>query len=312
MFVSIVSPVYNAQNIIKELIQRITQEITQITSDYEIILVDDGSADDSWKMIEKHINDHPNVIGLKFSKNFGQHFAITAGLNRAKGDVVIVMDCDLQDNPSYFKDFIREYNNGADIVYTAKKKREHSLFKNVTAFFFNLLFNYLIDNKSWKAQANIGNYTLISRKVVDAYNKMNDSQRHYLMILRWLGFSSTVIDIEQSKRFEGRSSYTFKKLFHHAISGITSQSDKLLRISISIGLSMTFISFLAIVIVIILYFHQGFLSGWTSLFVLLLFSTGMILTSIGIAGIYIGKIFDQVKNRPLYLISNEIKSDNNH
>ena len=309
MFISIVSPVYQAEKIIPELCSRITEEISQITDDFEIILVEDGSLDNSWIEIVKQLEINKSIIGVKLSRNFGQHNAISAGLKKSKGEIVIVLDCDLQDNPSYFKSLIAKHLEGAEIVYTVKNKRQYSLIKNFSAILFNTLYNYLIDNKDWKHSKNIGSYTLLSRKVVDAFNQVNDTQRHYLMILRWLGFKSDFLYIEQEKRFEGKSSYTFSKLIQHAISGITSQSDKLLRISISIGLLLTFFSFIAILIVIILYFHHGFLSGWTSLFVLILFSTGMILTSIGIAGVYIGKIFDQVKNRPLYLISEEIESD---
>ena len=302
MLLSIVSPVYHAENIIKELVNRIKYEIDILKIEYEIILIEDGSEDNSWIEIENLCYLYSNIIGVKLSRNFGQHYAISAGLKYAKGDVIVVMDCDLQDNPKYIPYLILEYKKGFDIVYTEKQFRNHSFFKNLTSSFYNLFFNYLIDNKNWKSNINVGTYSLLSRKVVDSFNSINDYHRHYLIVLRWLGYSHTKIIINHDKRFSGKSSYTLNKLIKHAIEGITSQSDKLLRISVLFGLVITGISFISILLILFFYFSHGFRSGWTSIFVLILFSTGIIVTSIGIAGIYIGKIFDQVKMRPMYII----------
>lgn len=299
---SIVSPVYKAEGIVDELVKRIVAEVDKITPDYEIVLVEDGSPDKSWQKIEENCKKNPKVKGIKLSRNFGQHFAITAGIDKAAGKYIVVMDCDLQDDPAYIPQLYNKALEGYDIVYTRKSKRNHKWWKNITASFFNSIFNYLVENKSRESNNQVGAYSLISRKVADAFKSYNDYRRHYLMVLRWLGFNSAYIEIEHKERYNGKSSYNLSKLLLHAIDGITSQSDKLLRLNIAVGLLLSLLSFAGIIVIVFLYFKHGFLSGWASTSVLLLFSTGVILTSIGIAGLYIGKTFEQAKNRPKYII----------
>lgn len=300
--ISIVSPVYRAEKIVPELVRRIRDEVSKITDNFEILLVEDGGPDNSWAKIEEESAKDTRVKGIKLSRNFGQHYAITAGIEHARGDYVVVMDCDLQDDPVYLPLLYKKACEGFDIVFTYKSARKHSFWKNITANLFNKAFNYLVDNKNWKAHNNVGSYSLLTRKAVDAFCSFNDYQRHYLMVLRWLGFNNTYVEIEHRERFEGKSSYNFSKLLIHAINGVTSQSDKLLRINVAIGILLSMLSFLSILLIIVLYFVTGFKSGWASMVVLVLFSTGVILTSIGISGIYIGKTFEQVKNRPKYIV----------
>ena len=301
-YISIVSPVYRADKIVDELIKRIVEEVIKVTDDFEVILVEDGSPDNCWEKIKRNCAEDSRVKGIRLSRNFGQHFAITAGIEKAKGDCIVVIDCDLQDDPKYIPEMYNKIKEGYDIVYTFKEERKHSYFKNITATLFNLVFNYLLENKNIQSHKNIGAFSMISRKVADAFNSYNDFHRHYLMVLRWLGFKSCYLLVEHKERFSGTSSYTFSKLLKHAIDGITSQSDKLLRIFVNIGLIVSSLSFLSIMFIVILYFVQGFMSGWASLIVVLLFSTGIILTGIGVLGIYLGKTFEQTKNRPKYLI----------
>ncbi|HAS44837.1 MAG TPA: glycosyltransferase [Microscillaceae bacterium] len=300
--ISIVSPVYGAEKIVDLLVERIIKEVSKITENFEIILVEDGSPDNSWEAIERNCTKEKRVKGIKFSRNFGQHYAITAGLENADGQWVIVMDCDLQDDPIYISQLFAKAKQGYDIVYTVKEKRKHSLFKNITAYWFNLFFNWLVDNKSRSSSKDIGSFSIISRKVVDAFKDYKDYRRHYLMALRWLGFESGYINVEHKERHEGKSSYNFKKLVNHAIDGITSQSDKLLRITIVLGFILSAISILAGIYIVIRSFIASFQSGWASLAVLVLFTSGLVITSIGISAIYIGKIFEQTKQRPLFIV----------
>ncbi len=301
---SIVSPVYNAASILPHLVKQIKEAVEKISPDYEIILVDDGSPDESWQAIEKECNLNPRVKGVKLVRNFGQHFAITAALEASSGNFVVVMDCDLQDDPKYLNELYRKAKEGFEIVYTEKQERKHSFYKNITARIFNSVFNYLSENV--QSHSNVGAYSLISRKVVDAFMQIKDSHRHYLMVLRWLGFRSTSIKIVHQKRHSGQSTYNVSKMLKHAIDGIVSHSDKLLRLSIGTGFIFVFVSFLSAAIVLVRYFLYGALPGYTSTTLLLLLSTGLILMSIGIAGIYIGKIFEQVKSRPLYLTEKKV------
>mgnify|MGYP005838837537 CR=1 FL=1 len=303
---SIVSPVYMAEKIVPELISRIKLAVDEITDNYEIILVEDGSPDNSWQEIEKICAIDNKVIGIKLSRNFGQHYAISAGIDESKGDYVIVMDCDLQDDPKYITQMVIEANKGFDIVYTSKISRKHSGFKNISALIFTKIFNYLADNQT--SRTDVGSFSLLSRKVVEAYKKIKDIRRHYLMILRQLGFSHTYVTIEHKERFEGKSSYNIKKLLNHAIDGITFNSTKLLRISVGIGFSMCIIAIFWAMYLLFLYMFRDIPQGYTSIMVMLLLSTGIILISIGITGIYIGNVFLQVKEHPLYIIDKKINS----
>lgn len=300
--ISIISPVYGAENIIEELIIQIQSSVGKITENYEIILVDDCGPDNSWLKIKSECSKDIRVKGIKLSRNFGQHYAITAGIETAKGNYIVVMDCDLQDDPKYIPDMYNKIKDGFDIIYTIKESREHSIIKNFFAGIFNFFFNYLSDNKRITSHSNIGAYSMISRKVALAFNNFNDYHRHYLMVLRWLGFKSYYLNIKHKERFSGKSGYTFSKLVLHAIDGITSQSNKILSLFINAGLILSLISFLSVIIIIIRYFQHGFLSGWASLIIAILFSTGIILIGIGLLGLYIGKTFEQSKNRPKFVI----------
>jgi len=304
--ISIISPVYKAEKIVDELVNRIMATLERMQVSYEIILVEDGGPDNSWEKILENCQKHTQVKGLKLSRNFGQHYAISAGLKEASGNYAVVIDCDLQDNPIYIEEMYARAKEGFDIIFTHKHKRKHSFFKNLTAKIFFYIFNYLSENKFAKANEAVGSYSMLSRKAVDAFCQIQDTHRHYLMLLRLIGFQSTSILIEHETRYEGKSSYTFTKLVAHAINGITSQSDKLLRISIGTGFFFFILSLLWVMVLVILYFTRGLVPGYTSLMAVILLSTGLILISIGVAGIYIGKIFEQTKNRPLYFIDKRI------
>ena len=302
-YISVVSPVYQAEEIVEILIDRIVEELEKLTDDYEVILVEDCSRDKSWDIIRRKCKLNPKVKGIRFSRNFGQHYAIAAGLHHSKGEMVIVMDCDLQDNPKYFSDFIKKANEGFDIVYSVTQIRNHSFSKNIIARAFHRLFNWLSDSSiTGGTNKQIGSFSLITRKVADAYGQMNDYYRPYLVMLKWLGFTSGFTDVQHERRLAGKSSYTSLKLISHAINGIISQTDKLLWISIYFGFTFAGIGFISIIYLTYLYFSEGFMEGWTSLVVLVVFNTGILLISLGVIGAYISKIFIQIKERPLYLI----------
>jgi glycosyltransferase involved in cell wall biosynthesis len=298
--ISVISPIYKAEKIVDELVTRILFELKKLSVDYEIILVDDGSPDGSWAKIEGVCEINSKVKGIKLSRNFGQHYAITAGIQESSGDYVIVMDCDLQDDPIYFAQLFKIVNNGVDIVYTSKEKREHGIFKNFSAYLFTFIFNFLADNQT--SNNNIGNFSIISRKVADAFLSIRDCKRHYLMILNSLGFNSKTILIKHSIRYEGKSSYTFNKLIRHAMDGITFNSTKLLWFSIKLGFVLCLFSCFFFSYILFLFFYKNTPPGYASIMAGLIFSTGILLTFMGIIGIYIGNIFVQVKNRPLYIV----------
>jgi dolichol-phosphate mannosyltransferase len=303
---SIISPVYRAEKIVDLLVERITEEVSKITDNFEIILVEDGSPDKSWEAIERNCKQDARVKGVKLSRNFGQHYAITAGLEVAIGDITVLMDCDLQDNPAHIHLLYAKYQEGYDTVFTKRVKRKHSFFKAITAKIYHLLFMLLADQSY---DFNVGSLVLFSKRVRQEFLRIRDKDRLSMQILKWIGFRQTYVSVTHDKRVEGTSSYSFLGLLQIALQGWTSHSDKLLRLSVYLGFFFSTSAFLAIITIIFLYFYQGFQSGWASLFVLILFSTGLILISIGIAGIYIGKTFEQSKNKPLYIIEERINTN---
>jgi dolichol-phosphate mannosyltransferase len=299
MKLSIVSPVYQSEKIIDELIKRIHSEVSKITDNYEIILVEDGSKDNSWLKIEENCKKDSKLVGLKLSRNFGQHYAITAGLSKAKGDFIIVMDCDLQDNPNSIPLILETLEQGFDVVFTKRIKRNHSVFKKITAQFYNYLIGVLADKKF---DINGGSMLGASQMAVTNFLKIKDKDRLYVQLFKWIGFKQTYVFVSHDERFEGKSTYSFSKMLTLAVQGLTSHSNKLLKLSIYIGFLIAFLSFLIGLTIIALYFIKGFSPGWPSLFVAIAFATGLLLMSNGILGLYIGKIFDQSKDRPLYII----------
>ncbi len=303
---SIVSPVYMAEEIVDELVARIASEVALFEKNYEIILVDDGSLDNSWSRIEKNCRMNSRIKGIKLSRNFGQHHAIAAGLAETKGNYVVVMDCDLQDNPKYIQQLVNRAKEGVDIVYTVKNERNHGRIKNLFADMFHGIFNWLVGNKTLYSNGKIGSFSCISRKVVEAYGKLKDYYRPYLVIMQWLGFSHSFVTVDHDKRFKGRSSYSFAKLINHAVNGIISQTDRLLKVTITLGFIFVITGLILILRIIIKSITSGLRPGWASTIVAIIFSTGLILSSLGITALYVAKIFEQTKERPLYLIDKKI------
>lgn len=301
---SIVTPVYKAENIIPQLIYRIEKAVIGITPFYEIILVDDGSPDNSWMVIEETARENPKITGIKLSRNFGQHNAITAGLNNAKGDWIVVMDCDLQDQPEEIPKLYHKALEGYDIVLARRKVRNDNYIKRLTSRVFYKLFSYLTETEQDSTVANFGIY---SRKAIDSIKSMGDYFRVFPILIQWIGYRKYYLDIQHAARYEGKSSYTAAKLFRLAFDMIVSFSEKPMRIGLKIGLIISgFSIFLSI------YYLISYLSGiikvpgYASLVVLLTFSTGIILTFLGLVGTYIGKISLQVKNRPNFIIQEKI------
>lgn len=306
--ISIVSPVYNAAAIIPELLNRIDQVCLSNAIDYEVILIDDCSKDQSWEVIMDQANHYNNLRAYKMSRNFGQHYAITAGISKAKGDSIIIMDCDLQDNPEYIPLLLKKKQEGFNIVCTIKNVKKHAWYRKFASDTFFFIINHLSDVKLEK---NLGTFTLIDKTVANRFLEISDYHRHTSLIFAWLGFKRGYVYVEHQPRFEGKSSYNFAKLVSHAINGVISQSDKILKWSISIGLFIFVLSIIGVLAIIVKSFYTDFDTGWPSLFVAILFSTGIILSMIGILGLYLGKIFEQVKQRPLFIISEAVNGTQN-
>jgi polyisoprenyl-phosphate glycosyltransferase len=299
--ISIVSPVYRASSLVEDFVRAVVSAVEGFTADFELVLVEDGGEDGSWEEIKRLALRDRRVRGIKLSRNFGQHQALTAGLGAARGRYVLVLDCDLQDDPGYIRELYEKARSGHDIVLTLKQARAHSAFKNVTARLFKRVFDWLA-GPSTKYRPEVGSFSILSRKAVNAFLEIRDYHRHYLMVLAWLGFPPAYLEVVHRPRPKGKSSYGFRKLVIHAVNGITSQSNRLLYLSIGIGLLFFLGSVAGASYLIVRYLVSGFKEGWTSTMVTILMSAGCILMAQGVLGIYIGKIFEQARGRPLYVV----------
>lgn len=299
--ISVVIPVYGCKAALNELYERLTKTLNQLVKNYEIIMVDDCCPQNSWELIEKICKEDSRVQAIKLSRNFGQMCAILAGLDASAGDWVVVMDCDLQDSP---EDIINLYNKameGYDIVFSTRRNRHDNKIKIIVSNAFYKIYSWLSNDCFDPAMSN---FSICKRKVIDSYCSMRESHRAFTMYLKWLGFNSTSIDVEHSFRKEGKSSYTMKKRINLAIDILTSQSDKLLKVIVSLGMVMSLISFITIVVLVISYFcNSNIATGWTSLIATMFLLGGCVLMAIGIVGIYVGNIFMESKHRPLYVVN---------
>lgn len=301
-YISVVIPVYKAENCLHELYQRLKTSLELISSNYEIVLVEDCGGDRSWSIIEKLAAADPRVRGIQFSRNFGQHYAITAGLDHCTGDWVVVMDCDLQDRPEEIFKLYQVASQGYDVVLARRCDRKAPLSQKITSYLFFKVFNYLAD---MNYDHQIGNFRMISRKVVNSLGQMNERLRFFGGLIDWLGFPSAVLDIEHSDRHSGKSTYSFYKRWKLASEIIIAYSDKPLRLSIKFGFCISFFAFMyGLYIFLRSLIFQIPVPGWSSLIISLYFLGGIIILNLGVVGIYLGKIFDEVKGRPLYIIRN--------
>jgi dolichol-phosphate mannosyltransferase len=297
--ISIVSPVYGCKTCLYELYFRLKETLEKITTDFEIILVNDASPDWAWESIVELAKKDKRVKGIDLSRNFGQHYAITAGLDYCKGEWIVVMDCDLQDQPEEIIKLYNKTKEGFDIVFGKRMKRKDNIYKLISSKFFYKIFDFFTEQKSDPSIANFGIY---NNRVIEYYKKMHEQSRTFPLFIRWLGFNSISIEIEQSPRKDGESAYNFSRLFNLAIDAIISQSNKPLKLSIKFGFLLSLGSFIYGLYLIGRYFIYDVPLGWTSIMVAIFFIGGLLFANLGLLGLYIGKIFNEVKNRPLYVI----------
>jgi dolichol-phosphate mannosyltransferase len=297
---SIVSPVYRGEKMVSELVRRNVESVTKITDDYEIILVNDASPDNSWDEIVKQCALNPKVKGINLSRNFGQHYAITAGLHYAKGDWVVVMDCDLQDQPEEIPNLYKKVQEGFEIVYARRVVKHVGWWKRFSSVAFHKVFDWLSGSKTDPTIANFGIYR---HDVIAEYNKIPQQARAFGSILSVLGFRIGYVEVEQAESARGGSSYTLHKLLKHSFNIIISNTNRPLRMAVGLGFGMAAISFLlALYNVIAKLLGIIRVSGYTTTIFSIWFVGGLLLFVMGVLGLYIGKIFDQVKGHPLFVV----------
>jgi len=306
MDISIVSPVYHAERIIPRLVELIESNVKAISENYEIVLVEDGSADNSWVELKKVVDKNHKVKAIQLSRNFGQHRAITAGLDHTKGEWVIVMDCDLQDRPEEIPKLYAKALEGYDVVLASRYKRKDTFIKR---FFSKSFYRTLSFLTGYEHDESIANFGIYNRKVIDAVKSMRESVRYFPTMVKWVGFKSTKINVDHAPREEGKSNYNFRSLFRLAIDIILASSDKPIRLLIKTGGIVALGAFFIALIYLFKWLNGDiFILGYTSLIVSIWFLSGIIMATLGVVGLYIGKTFEGVQDRPLYIIK-EIMND---
>ena len=304
MKISVVIPVYNCCQSINELYNRLTDSLITIVDKYEIIFIDDGSECESWALIQSIANVDPSVVGLKFSRNYGQHAAINAGLSESSGEWVVVMDCDLQDQPEEIINLYRALEKGVDAVFAQRVNRKDSFVKKVTSVAFYRLLSYLTDTKLDPLVANFGIY---NRKVIDAILAMKESHKYFPVMVRWVGFTTISIPVVHDDRKTGVTTYTYRSLIRLAVDIILAFSTKPLRLIVKLGFLISFFSALyALFIVADALISGTSVVGWSSIMASIWFNSGILIAFVGVVGLYVGKTFDQVKSRPTYIVEDRV------
>lgn len=302
----IVVPIYKCIDCLDKLVQEICEKTEPLKINYNIILVDDGSPDNSWIKIKELRKKYDKIIGIKLSRNFGQHMAILAGLESVEADKYIIMDCDLQHNPGYIPILFKKIKNQDDDIIFTFGKRNHSNLK----LFFSKLFYYLIrilmKNDEEKISHELQNFVIFSKKIRDEYIKNKFRQKHLLFVLRSLGYKKSYFEIIHNNRYAGKSSYTIISLLLHAISGVFIDLKKFSQIVVIVGLIL-FLIFISLgIYLFLLYFIKGFLSGWLSIIFSLISLSSIICLIGGFLLIGISQILDEIRVRPFYNIEDTL------
>jgi glycosyltransferase involved in cell wall biosynthesis len=297
---SVVIPVLNEESTITDLVERVSKSSSLLSDNFEIIIIDDGSTDSTWKRIEEIGEKNSKLKGLKFSRNFGHHYAITAGIAESSGDWVVVMDGDLQDRPEVIPDLYNKAQEGYDVVFVSRTQRPESLLYRISQKIFYFILRFLSGIKFDNSQAN---FSIINKKVVESFKEFPENARFYGSTVMWLGYNRASIKAAHGIRVGGKPSYTLKKRLKLASDIILAFSDRPLKFAIAVGILMSTFSFFILFYIIWGSLNWGFSSvGWASLMATTLLTGGAILIVLGIIGVYIGSIFREVKSRPLYLI----------
>jgi len=303
--ISVISPVYGAAGLLEELVRRIKAAVSCITEEYEIILVEDCGPDNSWEIIKKICAEDNRVIGIRHSRNFGQQYALNCGFDHARGEWIVTLDCDIQDRPEEIVNLYNKAMEGYEIVLASRQLRQDDFLKKFCSRVFYVVLTYLTDTYQ---DPSIANFAIYHRRVVDALKSMGDYSRYYPTMNQWVGFSRTKLEIRHAQREDGkRSSYSFVKRLNLAFDTIISFSNKPLRLTVKLGVLMTLIAiFTALVLVINYFVGRPYVSGWASTFLSLWFLAGLIITILGMIGVYVGKIYETVKSRPTYIVREKI------
>lgn len=305
---SVVVPLYNEELVIDETYKRLTQVMQKADGEYELVFVNDGSRDATEKIAKEMCKQDKHIKLINFSRNFGHQTAITAGMENASGQAIVVIDADLQDPPEVILQMIEKWKQGYDVVYGKRTVRKgETAFKKLTAKIF---YRFLASMTNIDIPVDTGDFRLIDRKVCDAMSLITEKNRYVRGLISWLGFKQTSVEYVREERFAGETKYPLKKMLKFAGDAVTSFSYKPLKIAGYVGYTISILSFLYLIYVVIRTLVVGdFGDGWASIVAIMLFFNGIILIVLGFMGEYIGRIYDESKNRPLYIIGEKVNFD---
>lgn len=306
--ISIVIPVYGCKGALPELHRRLVSTLEGMHKTFEIVLVDDHDPQNSWEEVARICAHDERVVGVKLSRNFGQIRAITAGLDVCRGDWVVVMDCDLQDRPENIPQLYAKAQEGYDVVFARRVARKDKGITKALSRAFYKVYEYCTDGTY---DNSLCNFSISRRIVIQSYCSMRERNRAYTMFIKWLGFEQTALDLEGDERFEGESSYSFKKKMAMAFELLTAQSTKPLKLAVKIGFTFSLIALVAIIFIVVnhILHPEEVLAGWSSTIATIFFMGGLILAFVGVVGLYVGNIFEEVKSRPLYVVADILNGE---
>ncbi|MCD4670583.1 MAG: glycosyltransferase family 2 protein [Actinomycetia bacterium] len=304
IIITVVSPVYKAENLVDKLVERTREAVSKITDKYEIILVEDRSPDNSWKKIKENCKKYKEVRGIRLSRNFGQQYAISTGFDKSRGEWVVVMDCDLQDNPDEIINLYTKAQEGYEVVLASRQNRKDSFSKKFFSKYFYKLLSYLTETHQ---DGTVANFAICHRKAIEAMESMKDHIRYFPIMIKWVGFNLTTLPVEHKEREDFQSSYSLKKRIKLAFNTILFFSDRPLRLTIQLGILILLSCFLFAIYLVVRYlFADLTVSGWMSTFLSIWFLSGLNILIMGMIGLYIGKILEGIKSRPTYIVDEQI------
>ncbi len=303
--ISVVIPEYRGESMLNELLKRLHASLQTLTDSYEIIFVNDCSPDHVWDAIRQVCAVDKRVVGLNLSRNFGEHYAISAGLRYARGEWIVVMDCDLQNRPEDIPALYQKAKEGWDVVHARRVHKQFGLMKRLSSRVFHAVYDWMTGHTSDSSIAEFGIY---SARIISEYNKLGEVARSFNFLIDYLGFRTTAIDVEHDARGDGGgSSYTFRKLFRLAMDSIIADSTRPLKLTVVAGFVMSFVSVaMALYNVVAYFFDFNRVRGYTTTIFSIWFTCGLLLFVMGILGLYIGRIFDQVKARPIFIVMDKL------
>ncbi len=301
-----VAPCYNEAAVLPEFHRRLSAACRLVTDDYEIIVVNDGSSDSSWPILLSLSAGDAHVIGVNLSRNHGHQLALTAGLSFAGGERVLIIDADLQDPPELLPEMMALCEDGTDVVYGKRRSRKgETIFKRTTAFLFYRLLNWLTDQN---VPTDTGDFRLITRRVVDAYNSMPEKHRFIRGMISWIGFRQVPLLYDRERRMAGSTKFTLVKMLRFALDAITSFSVKPLRLALYTGGLLCLVSLLLMAYSLFAYFEHTTIRGWTSLMAVMLFFLAAQFMFLGLIGEYVGRLYIESKQRPLFIVDDVVVS----